>query len=305
MGAHALRLRLKSLRGLGAAGALALVLVFCSAGMAVSDDDWSGGNDDDEVEVIGELEGSEGTDGVSGIKVPVPGPWTQRIYTPACDGNTVQDTGPNPGDYEMVQDTLCPQFTSCPAEDDRKYFLYERAMGADNRATDDSFSYEGVVCRSINAPTESEPPTVSIADIIDRARALAPTPTFVIEPAATSYVNIPTNFAAQAAPVTVNVTVLGLTVPVEFAPRDPSWTFGDGGVATGLGIENASVGQSGAVEHVYARAGAYDVSVTVPYDATIMIPGGTPITFPTPISRTAAPQTLPVGEIQSVVTNIG
>lgn len=306
MGTDALRLRMRSVRRLAAAVALSVVLVFAGGSAAFADPDWTGDQDTGGVDVGGEDQGEGPSEGsVGGIKVPVPGPWTQRVYVPACDINSVRATGRGVGDYETVGDVLCTKWSSCPADDDNRYFVYERAMGADNRATEENFSSGGSVCRSSPDPSESQPPTISVADIMERARALAPTPTFVIEPANNSYVNIPTNFAAQMAPVTVNVTVLGLTVPVEFVPGDARWSFGDGGSATGAGIENAAVGQSGSVEHVYARSGNYDVAVTVPYNARILIPGGDPIVFPTPIERAAAPQALEVGEIQSVVTNIG
>ncbi len=298
---------MRTLRRVAAAAALAMVLVFSGGVAAFANPDWSGEQDNGGVDVGGEDGGGNaggGDGGVGSIKVPVPGPWTQRVYTPACDRNSVQANGPGVRDYETVNDVMCEAFQTCPAEGAYRYFVFERAMGADNRATEDNFSHAGTVCRTTPDSSEGEPPVITVADIMEQARALAPTPTFVIEPAATSYVNIPTNFAAQSAPVTVTVTVLGLSIPVEFVPGDVRWSFGDGGSATGAGIENASVGQSGSVEHVYARSGAYDVTVTVPYDARILIPGGDPITFPTPIERTAAPQALQVGEIQSVVTDI-
>lgn len=300
----ALRLGLRSLRraAAGLVGASALVLT-CAAGAYAGDIDGEQ-EENGEIGVIGTEEGQAGT--VGAIKVPIPGPWTQRVYVPYCDANTVNATGRGVSQYETIGDVLCGGFSSCTGEGQNKWIVYSRPMNAQNLAPADDFEFDrgGVVCRSAPDASESEPPTISIADIMERARALAPTPTFVIEPAAKSYVNLPTNFAANVAPVTVNVTVLGLTVPVEFTPGNVTWKFGDGSTDSGLGVRHASVGQSGAVEHAYARSGAYDVTVTVGYTARILVPGGDPIEFPTPIARSAAPQSLTVGEIQSVVTGI-
>lgn len=243
---------------------------------------------------------------IGAIRINVPGPWTQRVHVPYCPANLVRHTGPGVRDYVMDPADMCLGVSSCPADDDFRYWVFERRMGANNQAVDEEGGFDrgGVVCRGIDDPDESEPPTISLAQIIDAARALAPTPTFVIEPAAKSYVNVPTNFAADVEPVTVNVTLLGITVPVEFTPGDVTWNFGDGRSGSGVGVRNASVGQAGAVEHAYARSGEFDVSLSVGYSVRVIIPTGDPITLPTPITRTAAPQSLPVGEIQSVVTEV-
>lgn len=306
--ADALRHGLSTLRRVAAVVALSTALVMGSGLAAHADPDWGGGVDDGGVDVGGEDGGSGSTPGGGGnggTQISVPGPWTQRVYVPFCDQNSVTATGPGVSDYETVNDVLCPAFAeSCPAEDDRAYRLFSRPMGADNRAIRENFESGGRVCRSINSPDESEPPTITVDQIIDSARALAPTPTFVIEPEDRTYVNVPTNFAADVAPVTVNVEVLGFSIPVEFRPGDVTWTFGDGGSGSGVGIRNAAVGQSGAVEHAYVRSGQHQVSVTVAYEAQIFVPNGDPITFDTPITRTSAPQGLEVGEIQSVVTEV-
>lgn len=307
MAADAFRHGLSVVRRVVAVVALSTTLVLGSSLAAHADPDWGGGVDDGGVDVGGEDGGSETTPGGGngGTQISVPGPWTQRVYVPACDRNSVTATGPGVGDYETVNDVLCTAFdAACPADEDRRYYVFERRMGPDNRARDDNFSANGSVCRSINDPDETQPPTITVDQIIDQARALAPTPTFVIEPGDRTYVNVPTNFAADVAPVTVNVEVLGFTIPVEFTPGDVTWSFGDGGSGSGVGIRNASVGQSGAVEHAYVRSGQHAVSVTVAYDARIFVPNGDPITFDTPITRSSAPQSLEVGEIQSVVTQV-
>ncbi|MCD9154985.1 PKD domain-containing protein [Aeromicrobium duanguangcaii] len=310
MATHALFAGLRTLRQGLSASALALVIVLGTAVASHADPDWTGENTGGGTDVGGVEDGQNGTPGGTpgvggGTKISIPGPWTQRIYVPACDANSVRATGPGVSDYETVGDVLCTHFeASCPGDGTNRWYVYERPMGADNRATRENFTSEGTVCRSRPDPSESEPPTITVGDIMDKARALAPTPTFVIEPAAKSYVNVPTNFAANVEPVTVNVVVLGFTIPVDFVPGDVTWSFGDGTSDTGLGVRNASVGQADAVEHAYTRSGDYNVGVTVGYTARINVPNGEPIVMPTPISRTAAPQALTVGEIQSVVTEV-
>lgn len=239
-----------------------------------------------------------------GFRIPVPGPWTQRVYTPHCSANMVYATGPGVRDYQSDPDAMCTGASATCPDGETSFWVFQRPMGADNRATRESFERAGTVCRGPNEPNESEPPSISLERIIDEARALAPVPTFVIEPGAKTYVNVPTNFAADVGPVTVDVTLLGVTIPVEFTPGDVTWNFGDGGTATGVGVRNASVGQSDAVEHRYARSGEYGVTMSVGYDVRVIIPTGDPLTLPTPIERTAQAQTLPVGEIQSVVTEV-
>ncbi|QNL93485.1 PKD domain-containing protein [Aeromicrobium senzhongii] len=237
--------------------------------------------------------------------IPIPGPWTQRVHTPWCPANIVRATGPGVRDYVMDPDVMCGGANECPEEGDFRYWVFERRMTADNVAEDEEagFSRAGVVCRGLDEPRESEPPTITVDDIIDRARALAPTPSFVIEPAAMSYVNVPTNFAAEATEVTVDVTLFGLTIPVVFTPGEVTWSFGDGGSGSGVGVRNAAVGQAGAVEHAYRRAGSYDVTLTVAYDLVINLPNG-PLSFPAAMNRSAPAQSLAVGEIQSVVTEV-
>jgi len=287
------------------------VIVLGTAAASHANPDWTGENKGGGTDVGGVEEGQDGSPGTPGVgggtTISVPGPWTQRIYVPYCPPNLVRATGPGVRDYVSDPDVMCQGAglgeVGCP-EDQRRWWVFERRMGADNLSTEDGFRRGGAVCRDTRPSDESEPPTITVGDIMDKARALAPTPTFVIEPAAKSYVNVPTNFAANVEPVTVDVVVLGFTIPVDFVPGDVSWNFGDGASATGLGVRNASVGQSGAVEHAYARSGDYDVTVTVGYTARINVPDGEPIVMPTPISRTAAPRALTVGEIQSVVTEV-
>ncbi|GAA3546327.1 hypothetical protein AFL01nite_30210 [Aeromicrobium flavum] len=284
--------------------ALVTVLILGSGAFAHAGD--YGGKEDGKGDVI--VDGTETTEtttgGIGGTRIFVPGPWTQRVLVPYCPANLVRATGRGMREYEMDDDMCMGAVSTCPDPEDRRWWVFERPMNADNVATEDGFSRGGVVCRGAADPSEAEPPTITVEQIMDQARARAPRPTFVIEPAAKSYVNVPTNFAAQVAPATVNVELLGFTIPVEFTPGDATWRFGDGGSDTGVGVRNASVGQSGAVEHVYARSGDYDVSVTVGYDVRIIVPTGDPITLPTPISRAAAPQSLTVGEVQSVVTGV-
>lgn len=294
-------------------GALVLAVALLSGtaattGSAAADDcdGWGANGNGDSTEVCGSEQNEETTPGnPGGISIRIPGPWTQRVYTPFCSSNVVTATGPGMTEYDSGPDAMCEGASSCPADDEFRWWGFERPMSAENRAPEDDFGFDrtGPVCRGADDPSETEPPTITVEDIMEKARAMAPTPTFVIEPAAKSYVNIPTNFASNAEAVTVNVVVLGFTIPVEFTPGDVTWSFGDGTTGSGVGVRHASVGQAGAVEHAYARSGSFDVSVTVGYTARVFVPTG-PIDIPTPINRTAAPQTLAVGEIQSVVTEV-
>lgn len=266
---------------------------------------WGGSEGDGGVDVEGrDRDEQTGPGSPGGTKIYVPGPWTQRVYTPHCPPNMVYATGDGVRDYQFDPDVMCDgAFANCP-DGEMRMWVFERPMNANNRATD-SFSRAGSTCRGADDPSDSEPPSVTVDEIIDRARALAPTPTFVIEPAARSYVNVPTNFAAEVEPVTVEVEVLGFTIPVDFTPGEVRWSFGDGADGSGVGIRHAAVGQEGAVEHAYGRSGRYEVTLAVDYDAQIHVPNGDPIVLPTPITRQSEAQSLLVDEIQSVVTEVG
>jgi len=270
---------------------------------------WEPGQTEHGGTVGGTTGGSNGSGGSgggdpSGVSVPIPGPWTQRIHVPYCPANLVSATGRGAREYTMIDDMCTPASSTCGDEPGVfRYWIFSRRMNAQNQAIEDGFDRSGPVCRGPDETDESQPPTITIGEIREMAEALAPTPSFVIEPGTGTYVNIPTNFAAQAEAVTVTVNVLGFSIPVDFTPSDVSWSFGDGTSGSGEGVRGASVGQAGAVEHSYARSGAYDVTVTVAYDMQINLPTG-PVTFPTPISRSAPARALDVGEIQSVVTEV-
>jgi hypothetical protein len=143
-------------------------------------------------------------------------------------------------------------------------------------------------------------PQVTTEMVTEAARVTAPTSPPHVEPGTVSYVNIPNNYWTESPTVRDSVTVVGQTIPLVWTPTSTTWDFGDGGSATGDGVEGADVGAPGAVEHSYARQGSYDISTTTTYNLTFVLPGqGTQtITLTAPPSP---PVTLPVREIQTLV----
>jgi len=155
-------------------------------------------------------------------------------------------------------------------------------------------------------PAEPEPgqpparPQVTTEMVTEAARVVAPTSPPHVEPGTVSYVNIPNNYWTESATVRDSVTVLGQRIPLVWTPTGTTWDFGDGGSATGDGLEGADVGSPGAIEHSYARQGSYEISTTTTYDLTFMVPGQGAQTIPL-TATPSEPVTLPVREIQTLV----
>lgn len=149
---------------------------------------------------------------------------------------------------------------------------------------------------------EEELPQITPEMIRDRARALAPVPVVSIEPATRTFVNIPTNFSAPGGGATRTVEILGRSVTITFTETSTTWNFGDGSTGTGDGVAGASVGQAGAVEHLYRRGGSVSVTASRSFAVSAQVPGAGTITLDEPIVATSAPYALAVGEIQSLVT---
>ena len=144
------------------------------------------------------------------------------------------------------------------------------------------------------------PPRVTAAMVVEAARVTAPVNPPHVEPGNESYVNIPNNYWAESPTVNDAVTVLGRTIPLVWTPTGTTWDFGDGGSATGDGVEGADVGAPGAIEHSYARQGDYDISTATTYNLTFVLPGQGAQT----VALTAPPSppvNLPVGEVQTRV----
>jgi hypothetical protein len=158
-------------------------------------------------------------------------------------------------------------------------------------------------CAPTDDPKPGEPPAkprVTTEMVVEAARLTAPTSPPHVEPGTVSYVNIPNNYWTESPTVRDSVTVVGKTIPLVWTPTGTTWDFGDGGSATGDGIQGADVGAPGAIEHSYARQGSYDISTTTTYNLSFVLPGQGAQT----ISLTAPPSppvTLPVREIQTVV----
>ena len=115
--------------------------------------------------------------------------------------------------------------------------------------------------------------------VTDAARVTAPTSPPHVEPGNRSYVNIPNNYWTDAPTVRTSVTVLGRRIPLTWAPTSTTWNFGDGGSATGNGVEDAAIGAPGAVEHAYERQGSYDISTTTPTTSPSCCPARAPQTM--------------------------
>lgn len=286
-------------------GAVVIASATLAASPAVAGDgdgtDFSGNTDGGDVVIGGQQDGSDGggSGGAGGdVVVTIPKPYLEYKYVPACSANAP----------EGGADALCGQAVyTCPEDRDIRYRVYTRqhlangdvAPGADFEALPDT------VCRGADDPPEGGPVQITTADIRDEARKAAPIPEVNVEPEDRSYVNLPTNVYASGDSVGATVTVLGQTIALTFEPTAWAWDFGDGGRASGQGIEGARVGQAGAVEHSYRRSGDASITVTRTYAVTFTVPGGQPTPLPGGVTATSEPYPLEIREIQATVTELG
>ena len=160
-------------------------------------------------------------------------------------------------------------------------------------------------CRGGDEPTGVVEPEVTTPMVMQYAHRLAPTPEAHVEPDGDTYVNVPNNFFADAEDVDHTVTLFGQPITISFQVSDVTWQFGDGSTARGRGVENADVGQPGAVEHAYTRQGGYDVTATTSITVVFTLPGGQTVTRANAITTSSHPVTVPVGEIQTTVNDVG
>lgn len=247
--------------------------------------------------------GNTGDDDTDNPQFPVEtGPVKQYYRTPACSAN-----GPPPGD----PNALCRAAVNSPmcADDEIRMRVFSRSV---NRQTGEpvagaagNWHSEGTECSGPDDPPGGvEPPRITVEMVMGFAATHAPTAEVHMEPNGESWVNITNNFYIATDPISDTLTVLGIAIPVTYTPVSHTWNFGDEATASGAGIDNASVGQPGSVEHAYDREGDYNVTVTTDWSVTFTLPGQGQVTPPGTISSTSAAYPVTIGEIQSVVTKV-
>ena len=151
-----------------------------------------------------------------------------------------------------------------------------------------------------DGPEAPAAPVITTQMVTEAAKVTAPVSPPHVEPGNRSYVNIPNNYWTDSPAVNTSITLLGQKIPLRWTPISTSWSFGDGGGATGNGVKGAEVGAADALEHSYTRQGTYDISTTTNYNLTFVLPGGGTQTVQL-VSPPSPPVTLPVSEIQTRV----
>lgn len=238
-----------------------------------------------------------GGDDDSSPVVTIPTPYKEYRYIPSCSANSV----------EGGADVLCGSAVySCPRDGDIRYRVYTRLHDANGDVSEGAdWEYVGTLCRGPNDPPEGGPVIITTADIAAEARKAAPATVVHVEPAGKSYVNVPTNFYADAAGGEASVQILGQTIGLRFQPSGYTWKYGDGASGAGAGVRGASVRGPGAVEYAYRRSGDVSITLTRTFNVTYTLPGGGTGTLPSPgVSNTSAPYALTIGEIQTTVTDV-
>lgn len=288
--------RLAERLGLCAVAAVVTLTVISSPGFAEP----KGGTEDNNVVISDSETTSTSTDDDSGgdAVVTIPKPYLEYKYIPSCSQNQL----------EGGADALCGQaVNTCPDDRDIRYRVFTlQHLANGDVAPGAEFEENGTACRGPDDEDEGGPVQITTADIRDEATKAAPIPDVNVEPETRSYVNLPTNVFADDETVDVTVQVLGQAIALNFEPTGWAWDFGDGGTGSGQGLENARVGQAGAVEHEYRRAGDTSITLTRTYAVTFTVPGGAPTALPGPgITGTSEPYPLEIREIQATVTELG
>ncbi len=282
-------------------GAVVVLGLSLSMGAALADPEYDADTNNNAANIGVTDSDSSQTDGPSGggdAVVTIPEPYLEYKYIPNCSQNAL----------EGGADALCgPAVSTCPDEGDIRYRVFTLQHEANGDvAPGAEFEENGTQCRGPDDEEEGGPVQITVADIRDEATKAAPVPDVNVEPETRSYVNLPTNVFADDETVDVTVQVLGQAIALSFEPTGWAWDFGDGGSGSGQGVENARVGQSGAVEHEYRGSGDVSITLTRTYAVTFTVPGGapTPLTGPG-ITGTSEPYPLEVREIQATVTDLG
>lgn len=234
--------------------------------------------------------------GDSGSGEAYDGPFYQYKYVINCGYNSPE----NP------VDVMCMGATAGCADGELRYRVYRREVDRAGQVVGNgAWQIQGSLCRGPDDPDGVVQPEVTTDMVVEEARRTAPRPVAHVEPATKSFVNVPNNFYADAESVDHTVHLFGNAITISFRVAEVSWDFGDGTSATGNGVENASVGQAGAVEHEYTRQGSYDVTVSTSLTVVFTLPNGRSVTLDDAITQTSPPVTLQVGEIQTTVNDVG
>ena len=114
--------------------------------------------------------------------------------------------------------------------------------------------------------------------------------------------NIPNNSGLTPPAVDNSISLLGVTIPLQWRPTSTTWSFGDGSTATGNGVRGPTSLLRGRSSRL-PPSGSYDISTTTNYNLTFVLPGGGAQTIAV-TSPPSAPVTLPIREIQTLTSYV-
>lgn len=162
-------------------------------------------------------------------------------------------------------------------------------------------------CRMSAAEPEPAPagePAVTMRDIASFRPA---EPGNGMEPGGWAVVGLPANFVAESSVQTLSGTLLGRPAEVRFHPVAYRWTHSDGAVVqtSTPGSTWEALGQAEftetATSHVYAASGDYTVDVAVVFVAEYRFNGSVWRWIDGTLSVPGAPQSVLVGEFDTVL----
>lgn len=153
-------------------------------------------------------------------------------------------------------------------------------------------------------PAPAGEPTVTMRDIASFRPA---EPGNGMEPGGWAVVGLPANFVAESSVQTLSGTLLGRPAEVRFHPVAYRWTHSDGAVVqtSTPGSTWEALGQAEftetATSHVYAASGEYTVDVAVVFVAEYRFNGSVWRWIDGTLSVPGAPQSVLVGEFDTVL----
>ena len=194
----------------------------------------------------------------------------------------------------QTADLQCAATFTCAAEDQQRWRLW-------GQTTTGAWSLLGTRCFA-GAPEPYVPPRVTPGHVLSALRRVGlPELRTQVQPEAKTLVNFDTIFFTDAAPVDVDLTILGQAVEVVATPAEFRWMFGDGG--------SASTTTPGApypartVTHRYLDAGVtVRPHVEVTYTARFRVGGGAWEQIDGTVTTVGPPTPLRVAEATPVLS---
>lgn len=193
-------------------------------------------------------------------RAPLSPTYIDRNVVPTCTGNSAFDGG-----------TLCnAALETCPSEDDVRYWVFEttieRATGKPVAGTQPRLV--DTVCLGPEDPGPDPAVLLPAAVQSEFQRVVVRGGSADVSPRPDTLVNIATRFQTDAPPsYDIPLTLLNQSVVITATAQSYTWHLDDGDT-------RVSTRPRGYLEHVYRKAGTYEVFVSITWSGTFSVNGG-------------------------------